>query len=271
MSGQLTLSEAANCFLFSLPAEGRSVSQQAILHFAHWCGREKHLGSLTAPAIALYAKQVSQSETGYADKLERIRAFLSYAHKKRWLKNNLASHLKTRRRTKPRLLSVPMKHQAESFSKTQPEYEEMKRELADLKTKRLKIIEDMRLAAADKDFRENAPLDAAREQRSLIEGQIQKLEATLKSTVIIDKDEKEGNKEATLKIDTGDSVLLLDPDSNRELEYTIVNPREVDPSRGKISSSSPIGRAIIGRIAGEIVEITVPSGKFRYKIIEVSR
>ena len=69
----------------------------------------------------------------------------------------------------------------------------------------------------------------------------------------------------------GDSIVLGDIVSGEELRYTIVSPREVDPTKGKISSHSPIGKAVIGRAWGEIVEITAPLGKLRYQIKQIER
>jgi transcription elongation factor GreA len=122
----------------------------------------------------------------------------------------------------------------------------------------------MRRAAADKDFSENAPLDAAREQYGHLEGRIRELEEALKSATVIDEKQK-----VILKVGIGDSVALRDLVSGEELRYVIVNPREVDPTRGKISSASPIGKAIIGRGQGEVVEVEAPAGRLHYQIERV--
>lgn len=92
------------------------------------------------------------------------------------------------------------------------------------------------------------------------------LEETLKSAVIIDE-----KRQNTLKVGVGDSVVLRDLDSGEELRYTLVSPREVDPVRGKISSASPIGQAIIGGGQGETVEVVAPAGKLRYQIKQIER
>jgi transcription elongation factor GreA len=69
----------------------------------------------------------------------------------------------------------------------------------------------------------------------------------------------------------GDCVLLTGLDSGEEVGYTIVSPKEVDPARGRISNTSPLGRAIVGRSGGEVIEITVPAGTLRYRIERVGR
>ena len=133
-----------------------------------------------------------------------------------------------------------------------------------LKGKRLQAIDEIRRAAQDKDFRENAPLDAAREQLAYLEGRIRGLEQTLKSATLV-----KAKAEISPKSGVGDSIVLLDLASGEELHYTIVNPKEVDPARGKISSASPLGKAIMGRGLGDIIEITAPAGRLRYRIERV--
>ena len=154
----------------------------------------------------------------------------------------------------------------EAISITQEGYDGLKAELETLKDARYKIIGEITLAAADKDFRENAPLHAAREQRGKIEGRIMEVEAILKAAVIIDK-----NRVSGLKVSPGDSVVLCDLDSGTELSYTLVSSSEVDPAKGKISGASPIGKAVMDRKQGDTVEISAPAGKMRYRIEKVSR
>ncbi len=259
----LILGEAASRFLADLPSEERGASQQEIYKFIRWFGWERALSELTAAEVANYAEHLSLSDTDYMKRLELTRAFLAYAKKKGWSQTNLATHLKTRK-GKTRLTSTSRQRTPEVILLTAQGHAEMEAELVALQSKRLEIIDEMRRAAADKDFRENAPLQAAREQRGRLEGQIKELEATLKSAVIIEE-----QKKVALKVNVGDSVVLRDLDSGESLSYTLVSPSEVNPARGKISSASPIGRAVVGRGRGEIVEITVPAGKLRYQIEQV--
>ena len=92
------------------------------------------------------------------------------------------------------------------------------------------------------------------------------LEETLKSAVVIDE-----KQETAFKIGIGDSVTLCDLDSGEELCYTLVSPREVDPTRGMISNISPIGKALVGKGQGEVVEVVAPVGKLHYQIKQVNR
>ncbi len=255
------LSEAASRFLASLPAEDGEKSQQAVYGFVRWYGGKISLAELTAHEVENYAARLPSSQANY---LDQVRAFLAFARKRGWSKTNLAAHLKTRK-TKTRL-SPSGRRRAASTPLTRQGYAGLEAEIAKLKKRRLEVIEEVRLAAADKDFRENAPLDAAREEKGHLEGRIMELEETLKSATIIDQ-----TKSAGLKVSVGDSVILIDPDSGEELHYTVVSPREVDPVKGRISNNSPIGKAIIGCAQGETVEITAPLGKLCYQIKQIER
>jgi len=266
-SQNISLGEAATRFLASLLSEKRGASQQEVYRFVRWYGTERPLAGLMAPEVANYAERLSLSDTNYTKKLELIRAFLVYVQKKGWGKVNLAIQLKAR---KGKTLSQSSSRRGlsrETVTLTQQGYAELKAELDTLKGKRLEAIDEMRRAAADKDFRENAPLEAAREQCGQLEGRIEGLEGTLKSAIIIGREQKD----IMLKVGIGDRVVLCDLASGEELHYTVVSPREVDPTQGKISSVSPIGKALIGRGQGEVAEVIAPVGKLRYQIKQVER
>ena len=261
----LSLGEAANHFLADLPPGERGAGQQEIAKFVRWFGGERPLTGLTAAEVANYAERLSISDTDYIRKLELVRIFLIYAKKKGWSKSNLGTHLRAKKgKTRPRSLS--RQGSPETILLTQQGYAELKAELVDLQSKRLEVIDEIRRAAADKDFRENVPLAAARERSGQLQGRIMELEETLKLAVIIDRQEQ-----VALRVSIGDSVILSDLDSGEELRYMLVSPREVDPTRGKISSASPIGQAVIGREPGEIVKVAAPAGKLQYQIKQVER
>ena len=261
----LSLNEAASRFLASLAPEERGMSQQEVYRFVRWFGWERPLAGLTPPEVANYAERLSLSDTSYMKKFELIRAFLTYASKEGWCKSNLATHFKTRL-GKTRLPVSTKQGLPGTTPLTRQGYAELEVELVTLKSKRSQSIDEIRRAAADKDFRENAPLDAAREERGHLEGRIKELEETLRSAIIIDEEQK-----VTRRASIGDSVLLCDVASGEELHYTIVSPREADPIKGKISSASPIGKAIVGRTEDDVIEVAAPAGKLLYRIKKIER
>jgi transcription elongation factor GreA len=263
MKGQsenLTLNEAAGHFLASLAPEEKAAVQPDIYGFVRWFGRECPIGDLTPAEVGNYAERLSVSDTDYMKKLEVIRSFLAYAKKAGWSKTNLATHLKAKKRqAKPK--SVPRPSASGPVVLTQEGYARLETELSALRSRRHEVIDEIRRAAADKDFRENVPLQAAREEHSHLEGRIIELEETLKSAVFIEQ--KAG---AVVSVGIGDGVVVIDLESAEELHYTLVGPREVDLSRGLISSLSPLGQALLGKSPGSVVEITAPAGKLHYRI-----
>lgn len=260
-----SLGEAATVFLATLPPKEGEAAQQPVYQFVRWYGAERPFAQLTPRQVADYAAQLSSLHTSYLSHIETVRAFLAYARKQGWNKASLAAQLKPKK-AKSGLSSPSRRNLPPPTSLTQPGYDKLKAEIAGLKVRRVKATEEIRRAAADKDFRENAPLDAAREEKSYIEGRLMELEALLKSATIIDEKQKN-----TPKVSVGNSIVLRDEDSGEELRYTIVSPREVDPTGGKISSQSPIGKAVVGRVQGDTVEITAPVGKLRYRLVQILR
>ena len=263
-----TLGEATSSYLANLSTEKRAASRHQISKFTHWAGPEKKLSKLKPSEVETYAEQLSTSDTDYKKKFEIVKAFLVYAKKKEWTTINLSVHLKAKVLKKGRTIArtSAKRNVPEGTPLTQQGYDELKTEHAALTEESHQLIGEIRRAAADKDFRENAPLHAARERRGHIEGRIRELENTLKSAVII-----EDTQGTSQKIGMGDRVVICEADSDIELCYTIVPPRQADAIKGKMSSASPIGIAIIGREEGETVIIEAPVGRLSYRIMRVER
>jgi transcription elongation factor GreA len=137
------------------------------------------------------------------------------------------------------------------------------RELEDLKAMRGEIQRAISAARQDKDFRENAPLDAAREKQALNEARIKEIESILKHAQIV---ESNGGGEG---INIGSTIVVRNLKTEREQTFTIVHPREVNPTAGKISVESPVGKAVLGRGEGDEVEVQAPAGTMRLKIESV--
>lgn len=136
-------------------------------------------------------------------------------------------------------------------------------ELHDLKTvARPKIINDIATARAHGDLKENAEYHAAREQQSFIEGRIHNLESKLSNSQIIDITEMEN----TGKVIFAATVKLVNLDNDAEVTYQIVGEEESDLKNGKISILSPIARALIGKFAGDVVDVKAPGGVISYEI-----
>jgi transcription elongation factor GreA len=144
--------------------------------------------------------------------------------------------------------------------------EALRQELNELKTvARPKVIAAIAEARAHGDLKENAEYHAAREQQSFIEGRIKEIEAKLSNAQIIDVT----TLNAGGKVVFGATVDVLDLETDEEHTYKIVGEDEADIRHGKISVTSPIARALIGKMEGDEVEIEVPGGKREFEILEV--
>lgn len=131
---------------------------------------------------------------------------------------------------------------------------------------RPRIIEAIATARAHGDLKENAEYHAAREEQSFNEGRIQDLEAKISNAQIIDIQKLPNNG----KIIFGSTVKLCNIDTDEEVVYQIVGEDEADIKEGKISYSSPIARALIGKELDDSVEVKTPGGIMSYDVIEVT-
>tara|TARA_R110002072_G_C7976868_1_gene535596 strand:- start:4824 stop:5285 length:462 start_codon:yes stop_codon:yes gene_type:complete len=142
----------------------------------------------------------------------------------------------------------------------------LREELVTLKTiKRPEVIASISEAREHGDLKENAEYHAAREQQSFIEGRIQEVEAKLSNSQVIDV----LSIPHTGKVIFGTTVSLINIDSDQSVRYHIVGDDEANIKLGKISISSPIARAIIGKEEGDVVGVKVPDGIVEYEIDEV--
>ena len=144
--------------------------------------------------------------------------------------------------------------------------EALKAELQELKTvKRPQISNDIAEARAHGDLKENAEYHAAREQQGFIEGRIMEIESKLSNAQIIDVTKITNNG----KVIFGATVHLTNVETEEQVVYRIVGQDEADLSKGLISVSSPVARALIGKEEGEDVEVIAPSGEIAYEISAV--
>ena len=143
----------------------------------------------------------------------------------------------------------------------------LEEELEILKTiKRKEIAARIKTAKEFGDISENSEYEEAKNEQAFVEGRIATLEKMLRNARIINELEI-----TTDEVSVGCSVKLLDVEINDEFTYAIVGSAEADPSQYKISNESPVGKALLGKKAGEVVEINVPAGVLKYKVLEINK
>jgi transcription elongation factor GreA len=137
--------------------------------------------------------------------------------------------------------------------------EELKRQLQALRQERTTVVGQVRSAREDKDFRENAPLEAARERLAQMDSRIGAIEAALGGAVV------EKKASPARRAGLGSRVTISDPNGKTAI-YTLVDPSEASLAKGKISVTSPLGQALVDREEGQEVEVQAPGGRLRYRL-----
>ncbi|MBO5247306.1 MAG: transcription elongation factor GreA [Eubacterium sp.] len=145
--------------------------------------------------------------------------------------------------------------------------QKLEEELQDLKVvKRREIAQKIKEAREQGDLSENAEYDAAKDEQRDIEARIEEIENILKNAEVVVEDEVDLDK-----ISVGCMVRILDIEFDEELEYKIVGSTEANSLKGKISNESPLGRALIGSVVGDIVKVDAPVGELSYKVLAIQR
>lgn len=129
--------------------------------------------------------------------------------------------------------------------------------------RRGEVAERIKQAIEFGDISENSEYEDAKNEQAFIEGEIMTLEKMLRNSQIIE--DESGNETVHL----GSTVIIEDLEFKENLEYTLVGSAEADPTECKISNESPVGEAILGQKVGSTVEVHVPAGVLKYKIIEI--
>lgn len=145
---------------------------------------------------------------------------------------------------------------------TKEGFEKIKKELEDLtKNKRPYAIDRLHKARAMGDLSENSEYTAAKEELAFVEGRILEIEEILKTVQVVE------NHNGSHMVEVGTSVVV-EVNGTKEL-FQIVGEFEADPMQKKLSHTSPIGQALVGKKVGEWIEVNVPAGKIKYKIVEI--
>jgi len=150
---------------------------------------------------------------------------------------------------------------------TEEGLKKLREELNNLKDIERPKISNAIAEARDKgDLSENAEYDAAKEAQGMLEMKISKLEETLAGARIIDESQLDTSKVLVLS-----KVKIKNEANGMEMDYMIVADGEADLASGKLSVNSPIGKGLLGKSVGDTAEISVPNGKIRFKILQISR
>ena len=257
MAERITAIEALTHFESSLASEPEkaSVHVPVVKKFVDILGDGRQMAEITIAEVARYIREHSD---GSAEHIEPLRAFLAYASRLAFTDTNLLSALRL-----PNAGGDASDLGGHAYHVTFEGLQRLEQQIAEEKSRRPEIAQKLHDAMQDKDFRENAPLDAARDEQAHLEARIRDLESRLRNAVIIDETAKGG------KANVGSVVKLLNLKTNKEQTFMLVSPNEVDPASGKISVASPIGVAVMNHPIGDEVTVNAPSGAITFRVVDV--
>ncbi|WP_019880241.1 transcription elongation factor GreA [Succinispira mobilis] len=149
---------------------------------------------------------------------------------------------------------------AEGLKKLEVRLEELR------SVKRLEVAERIKQAISYGDISENSEYEDAKNEQAFVEGEIISLEKMIRTAKVIDDSNID-----TEVVNFGSTVEIYDEEFAEVLTYTLVGSAEADPVKNKISNESPVGAAIVGKRVGDIVEVHVPAGILKYKILTIRR
>lgn len=264
MAEPISAAEAREHFLNSLEPERAREERPDVDQLVEWFGRDRMLHELTGEAVASFLGEF-HTATEEETELEPLRGFLAYCSRLNFTDENLVPflHLRAGGGGARGGAGAIDELGGKAYYVTLQGLANLEEELVELKGRRPQIADELRAAMADKDFRENAPLDAARDSQAHLEARIRSIEDQLRHAVIIDPGQKGG------RANVGSTVRVLNLEADREQTFHLVSPGEVDPANGKISVESPFGVAVINRGVGEEVTVTAPGGQVRLRVLEV--
>lgn len=237
-----------------------------INRFVKFFDENTDMNSITPSQIGAYAEIASKNSLSEEamEGLQAVRKFLTFAYKSEKISTNLATHFRVRK-NRSSGKNDDSKKRNSGQQMTQDGYDQLSTEKESLESNRAAIGIAIQNAREDGDVRENAPLEAAREQQGREEARIKEIESLLRTAVVVDSS---GKASKTVRI--GATVQVLDIAKNKKLKFTLVSPSEANPLDGKISNESPLGKAFLGKRKGQTAEAITPQGKKKFEIISIA-
>ncbi len=257
-----TIQDAITDYIITLPDSKKRGVHPELTKFARWLGPNNVLSTLTPSDISPYSNTfgASASDTN-KQRVAAVKDFLNYLKKKGYIEVSLGPHLRVRKPNINASRGGAMRRRDSEVQITQEGYDEMVNQLERLRKETIRLADEIERAAASGDVRENAPLEAARENQGMVQAQINRLESTIKVANIIDESERVSDK-----VQIGSWVRLTKIGSDMTVDYQVVAANEANPLRNKISDISPVGKAILDGKPGDEVVVRAPGGEQRFTI-----
>lgn len=263
----ITLGEALTEYINSLKPELRVTHATYVRKYVEHAGDQTTVGSLSSSRIESYAEaQIKASDPAAAERVAALKQWFLFLKKRNYATQNYGIHIRVRK--------TGSRHSGDSnrtivdenntVEMTREGYEAMSRELEELNARTPELVRAITHAREDKDFRENAPLEAAREALAFNEQRRKAIETTLKRALIVEHVSHDRSA-------VGSVVTVTRLDTGKKDTYRLVGAREANAAEKKISVESPVGKVLLGRCVGDDVSVNVPSGIIQYRIEAIAR
>ena len=263
-----TLHDVLSEYLDTLSAADHNTKGTYVRKYVEYAGADFVVAALTGARVELYAEaQIKSSDPRAVDRVAALKAWFVYLKKKGYTEKNLGVHIRVRKSaSRGPKRATAVRHEEAPIEVTAEGLESLTKELDELNGRVAGLVAAVAVAREDKDFRENAPLDAAREAMAFNQQRRREVEETLKRAVVVDASRSDSGSSSV-----GSVVHVRNLDSGMEIDYKLVSAHEADAADGKISVDSPVGKELLGKQAGTQVSVNAPSGVIQFEIQSISR
>ncbi|MBI5949391.1 MAG: transcription elongation factor GreA [Chloroflexi bacterium] len=256
----VTLHAALDDYMKSLKPDQRfGAATSYVERYVDRVGRDFMVSTLSGSRVEGYAEQwIKPTDPAAGEQVQALKAWFAFLKKKNYTVQNFGIHIRVRKvagRTtgsEVRLEEAPVEMTAEGL-------DALRRELDELNTRKPELVFAITTAREDKDFRENAPLDAAREALAFHEQRVKQIETALKRAVVVETSVDD-------KAVVGSMVTVERMDTGIVATYKLVSANEANAAEKKISVESPVGKQLLGKRAGDEVQVAAPSGAIEYRV-----
>jgi transcription elongation factor GreA len=266
-AASITVGQAFQEYLESLKPEQRNIQASFVRRYIEHAGEDFPASGLSNSRVESYAeREIKASDPAAPDRVLALKSFFQFLKKRNYTAQNFGVHIRVPRGGAPRAGKGTARARIEQapIEMTPEGHEALTRELEELTARTPELVKAISQAREDKDFRENAPLEAAREAMAFSEQRRREIEATLKRAVIAE----EGSDDRSA---IGSMVTVTRLDTGKQMTYKLVGAREANATQMKISVESPVGKELLGRAIGEEVAVEAPSGLLQFRIDSITR
>lgn len=259
-----TLGDAFKEYLDSLKPGQRVADEAFVKHYVSFVGYEQTIDTLSGSRVESYVEtRITSTDPNAEVRVAALKRWFQYLKKKGHTTENFGIHVRVRRSGRAASGAQRTRVEEAPIEMTQEGLDQLQRELAELESNRPELVKAISIAREDKDFRENAPLDAAREALGYNEGRVKAIQEALKRAVVV-----RGGRDERSSL--GSTVQVTRLNDEKALSYKLVSANEANAREFRISVESPVGKQLLGRAPGDEVVVEAPSGAIHLRIDAVT-